>query len=107
MKSFQMLESQRLPSSIHWQQVFDMDEQIEVRIVRLESDVGHIQRDVADIKVELRRTNDKIDAMDEKLTAKIDGLEEKFNAMKVWAMGMYFALAGSLLLVMAKGFKWI
>jgi hypothetical protein len=26
---------------------------------------------------------------------------------KVWAMGLYFALASSLLFVMAKGFKWL
>jgi chromosome segregation ATPase len=186
-----------------------MDEQIQVRIAQLESDVQHIHTNVSDIKVDLRRTNDKIDTMhlringveeklggkidgfrtelsgkiegveeklsgkidgfrtelsgkienvevkltakidgvDEKLTAKIAGVDEKLTAkiddvneklggriegvrtelggriegvrtelydlrqeiasMKIWAMGMYFALAGSLLFVMAKGFKWI
>jgi SMC interacting uncharacterized protein involved in chromosome segregation len=191
MNSLPVLESERFLRAIGWRQVSDMDEQIQVRITRLESDVQHIQRDVSDIKVDLRHTNDKLDVMilrisgvevklgertasteekltekitsveekltekitsveekltekitgveerltgkitgveerltgkitgveekltgkitgvEEKLTGKIEGLRQEMASMKVWAMGMYFALAGSLLFVMAKGFKWI
>ena len=75
----------------------DMEEgEIQTRLTRLESDLKHIQTDVSDIKVEVRRTNDKI-----------DGLKDEMASMKVWAIGLYVALAASLLFVMAKGFKWL
>ncbi len=35
---------------------------MEGRISRLESDVTHIQKDVADIKVDLKRLQDKVEA---------------------------------------------
>ena len=181
-------------SSVQWRQVFDMDEQIQVQLARLESDVQHTNREVADIKADLRRTNDKLDAtnqrvdvlrdrveqgfhdvntringVQEKLTEKIDGVREDLTgkiegvredltqkidgvredltkkidgvhddltkkidgvhddltqkndslrgsldglrqdlaSAKVWALGLYFALASSLLFVMAKGFHWL
>ena len=106
-----------------------MNEDLEGRVARIESDVEHIKINTADLRVELRRTNDKIDAQGAKLEAKIDGLEKKFDtkfdtlekkfdgkfdslkeklhSVTVWALLLYFALAGSLLTVMAKGFKWI
>ena len=56
----------------------------------------------------------KIEDVREDLTQKIEGVREDLTSvrhdiasMKVWAMGLYFALAGSLLFVMAKGFKWL
>jgi predicted nucleic acid-binding Zn-ribbon protein len=143
------------------------------------SDVGHIQTDTSDIKADLRRTNEKLDVLRDKvdqvggdlnkrtdavradlagkidglsertdnvrkemtakmdsvhadLTGKIDGLSERTDkkidelggridavrgdlfivkesiaSLKVWALGLYVALAASLLLVMARGFKWL
>jgi chromosome segregation ATPase len=194
MNSLPVVDPERFLGSVRWRQLFDMDEQIQAQIARLESDVQHIHTVVSDIKVDLRRTNDKIDAtnsrvdvlrdkleqgirdvstrMDglhqkqaeksegvrqdllqkiedvredltqkiegvredltrkiegvrEELTQKIEGVREDLTqkiegvredlmsvrhdiaSMKVWAMGLYFALAGSLLFVMAKGFKWL
>ena len=49
----------------------------------------------------------KIEGVRSELSEAIDVLRQEMASMKVWAMGMYFALAGSLLFVMAKGFKWI
>jgi dsDNA-specific endonuclease/ATPase MutS2 len=67
-------------------QVVEMDEPIQTQVARLESDVQHIMTNVADIKVELRRTNDRIDrldgrfvATDEKLTGKIDDSKKTLN----------------------------
>ena len=107
----------------------NMSDELEVRVARIESDVQHIKADTSDLRVELRRTNDKIDALatrfdnkidasttklDNKIDAsttkldnKIDALKDKLNSMTVWALLLYLALAGSLLTVMAKGFKWI
>ena len=102
-----------------------MEEAIQTRLTRVESDVKHIIEIVTDVKVELRRTNDKIDSVNKTLTdkiesvnktltEKIDGLKDKFDdlkgemaSMKVWAIGLYVALAASLLFVMAKGFHWL
>ncbi|HEY4213150.1 MAG TPA: hypothetical protein VGM84_16845 [Steroidobacteraceae bacterium] len=63
---------------------------------KLTATVGHIQVDVVGIKERL----DKVDS-------KIDALKESLSSAKVWALTLYFALAGSMLFVMAKGFKWI
>ena len=133
-----------------WRQVFEMDETVQAQIARLTSDVQHVQTDVADLKVGLRRVGEKLDAVNGRidgvndniyrvegkltdkmeairsgLTEKIDGLRSEFNekidrlrseidglrseisSLKVWALTLYFAQAGSLLFVMAKGFKWL
>ncbi len=153
-----------------WRALFDMDEQTQARLARLEVNVEHIQQDVGDIKAQLVRMDQKIDGLREDLTdridgkvdglradltdkidglrqnltdridgkvdglradltgridgmradltgkidgvradltGKIDGVRQELYSMKVWAMGMYIALAGTLLVVMAKGFKWL
>jgi hypothetical protein len=89
----------------------NMSDDLDVRVARIESDVQHIKADTTDLRVELRRTNDKIDEVRDVLTAKfdnkIDGLRDKLHSATVWALLLYIALAGSLLTVLAKGFKWI
>jgi predicted nucleic acid-binding Zn-ribbon protein len=138
-----VLETERVPRSSRWRQVFEMDETVQAQIARLTSDVQHVQTDVADIKVSVRRVEDRLDAMNGRidgvndniyrvegkltdkmeanrseqaekteavrndLTEKIDGLRSEISSMKVWALSLYFALAGSLPFVMAKGFKWL
>lgn len=109
----------------------NVNDQLEVRVARIESDVQHIKEVTTDLRMELRRTNDKIDALDVKvdgkfsavdgkfgalegkvdgkfsaLEAKLDGLKDKLHSVTVWALLLYIALAGSLLTVLAKGFKW-
>jgi len=105
---------------------------VEERVARLEANVEHIRSDISDMKTDVRRLNDKIDAVDQKLTAKIDEvdrrltgridgvkdsvtslaltMEKSFAALKVgrafdriWWLLMSAALLG----VMARGFKWI
>jgi chromosome segregation ATPase len=136
MEPLPVLESERVPRSSRWRQVFEMDETVQAQIARLTSDVQHVQTDVADIKVALRRFDDKLDALNARIdgvrteltakiegvrtdltekfeslrgdvNAKIDGLRSEISSIKVWALSLYFALAGSLLFVMAKGFKWL
>ncbi len=95
-----------------------MSESAESRIARIESDVQHIRADTADLRVELRRTNDRIDGLRddltgridglrEDLTGRIDGLKEKLHSLTTWALLLYFTLAGGLLTVIARAFKWI
>jgi peptidoglycan hydrolase CwlO-like protein len=52
---------------------------VEERLARLEAKVDHIQSDVSEMKVDIRRLNDKIYAVDQKLSDKID---VKFNSLK-------------------------
>ena len=135
MNPLPLLEWECAPRSVRRREVPEMDEAIQAQIARLASDVQHVQTDVADIKVDLRRVDDKlatlngyiagVDArvyqVEQKLTEKIEGLRTGLTAeftkefaalrkdvssMKVWALTLYVALSGSLLFVMAKGFKW-
>ena len=84
---------------------------MESRIARLESDVAHLRSDVAEIKVDLRSMRDKIDAkmdsMNSNLLEKIQAVKDSIAAAKVWALILYFALAGGMLATMARGFGWI
>jgi chromosome segregation ATPase len=106
-----------------------MADPIESRFARIESDIQHIRADVADVRVELRRTNDRIDVLatkvdnnhgelnkkiddvNEKLSNKIDGvhhsLKDKLHSMTVWALLLYVTLAGGMLTIIGRAFKWI
>jgi peptidoglycan hydrolase CwlO-like protein len=84
------------------------------QVAGLRSDVRHIQGDITDIKAELRATNQRIDgtnqridSVNESLTKRIDSLSQSLNAAKIWALILGGSAYGSLLLVMAKGFKWL
>ena len=108
---------------------------VEERVARLEATVEHIQSDVSDIKVDLRRlegkmdgrfdtvdkkfeaVDKKFDAVDKKFEVMIDRLtalertmRQGFEAINVGrAMDKVWALLAiaTLLGVMARGFKWI
>ena len=150
-----------------------MSEPAESRIARIESHVEHLDVVTTDLRVELRRTNDKIDAGFQRLDKKIDdghkelsekidsghkelhekidsghkelrekidsghralsekidggdkelgnaykelnkkiddvhhGLKDKLHSMTVWALLLYATLAGGLLTIIARAFKWI
>jgi len=101
--------------------MFELETPVEERVARLEANVEHIRSDISDMKVDLRRLNDKIDGVDERLSAKIDALkdsvaslaltfEKSFAALKigraldrVWWLLMSAAMLG----IMARAFKWI
>jgi len=102
---------------------------MELRIVTLESDVRHIRSDISDLKVDVRRLNDKMDVLrtdldgkiervrvdlDTKidgvrigLDAKLDSLRDSISSAKVWALLLYVAQGATLLGVMAHGFGWL
>jgi hypothetical protein len=59
-----------------------MSDPVDSRIARIESDVQHIAADTADMRVELRRTNDKIDSSYKELLYRMDnGFKELINRM--------------------------
>lgn len=73
---------------------------VEERVTRLETHVEHIFRYLADLKAALERleasVNEKLDRFDARLTRII-----------YWALGLYIALAATLLGAMARGFHWL
>lgn len=56
---------------------------LEIRVIRLESKVDHIQNDVTDLKYSLKRLDDKIDQRSSELDSKFEnkflGLDTKFE----------------------------
>ena len=81
--------------------------EIEARIARLESDVGHVRADVAEIKTDVRDLRARMDTKFDGLAAKLDRLNDGISTAKISGLLLYFALAGTLLGVMARGFGWI
>jgi len=55
------------------------EDPLEDRVARLEANVEHIQKDVSEMKVDIRRLNDKVEGVEEKLTAKIDVVDHKLT----------------------------
>jgi len=106
----------------------ELETPLEERVARLEANVEHIQKDVSDMKIDIRRLNDKIDGVGQKLSAKIDSVKDSVTALalrmeksfaevekslgalhvarafdRVW----WLLMSGALLAVMARAFKWI
>jgi hypothetical protein len=72
-----------------------IDFDLAVKVAELSANVSHVQSDTTEIKAELRATNQRLDS-----------LKESLASAKIWALGLYIALAGSLLYVLARGFRW-
>ena len=111
---------------------FQLEDPMEERVAKLEANVEHIRSDVSDIKVDVRRLNDKIDGVNKDLSGKIDAVNKdlsgridalskdlsgKIDAVvqaiaelrigraldRVW----WLLMSGALLGIMARAFKWI
>jgi septation ring formation regulator EzrA len=97
---------------------FEFEEvSVEERLGRLELNVEHIHSDVSEIKVDIRRLNDRIDAVDQKFTAKFDSLKDQIAALaltmekshsqlRLWAMTLFISMAGGLLTFLAHALHW-
>ncbi len=103
-----------------------VSDQLEVRVARIESDVEHRidvtneridnLRDSLTAKIEAgyKRTDDlrselvkRIDDVHKELTEKYDSLKDLIHSSRVWALLLYITLAGGLLTLIARAFKWI
>jgi chromosome segregation ATPase len=60
----------------------EMEPAVLVRLAKLESHVEHIQTDVADMKVDLRRVDAKLDGIQKDLSGKIERLDGKIDGMR-------------------------
>jgi predicted RNase H-like nuclease (RuvC/YqgF family) len=108
---------------------------VEDRLGKIEAHVEHMRSDISDLKIDVRRLNDKIDdvdkrlsdkiddvnkglsaktdEVDKRLTGKIDGLKDsmekefrKLDRERLYDRVWYLLIAGTILGVMAHGFKW-
>jgi len=52
---------------------------VEDRLGKLEAQVEHIRTDISDLKVDVRRLNDKIDGVDKRLCDKIDEVDKRLS----------------------------
>ena len=95
-----------------------MEEDVETRVARLESDVAHIRADVADMKVDIRQLKDDLGnlrvEMNKGDASLRDEMHQGFATLerkmirtslsdKIWTLLMAAAILG----VMAHGFKWL
>jgi septation ring formation regulator EzrA len=97
------------------------NDNLAVQVAELRADVRHVQADVTDIKAEQRVTHQRIDSLRKETAERFGKVDDKFESVrkeigevkdslasaKIWALGLYFALAGPLLYVLARGFKWL
>ena len=52
---------------------------VEERVAVLEANIGHIRADIADMKIDLRRIDGRIDTLDAKLTFKIEEVDRRLS----------------------------
>ena len=124
----------------------ELETPVEDRFGKLEAHIEHMRSDISDLKVDVRRLNDKldevdkrlgekidevdkrlvgkidevdkrlggkVDEVDKRLTGKIDGLKNsmdkefrKLDRERLYDRVWYLLIAGTILSVMAHGFKW-
>jgi hypothetical protein len=60
--------------------ILEAENPVDPAVARLEANVEHIRADVSDMKVDIRRLNDKIEVVDQRLTSKIDDLDQRLTS---------------------------
>jgi len=93
---------------------FEPEKPMDARIARLEATTEHIQSDVKNLSAETKdfrqEMKELVGKLDAKFEAKSDSLQKSFESMKlsrVWDRVWMLLAMGTLLGVMARGFKWI
>jgi uncharacterized protein YlxW (UPF0749 family) len=80
---------------------------VEERIARLEVKVEHIQEDVSELKIDIRRLDAKFDSLKDLVTNLALSMERRFSNLTVWMITLNTALGVGLLTVIARSFHWI
>jgi predicted nucleic acid-binding Zn-ribbon protein len=53
---------------------------VEDRLGKIEAHVEHMRSDISDLKIDVRRLNDKIDAWDKRLSGRIDDVNKRLTS---------------------------
>jgi predicted nucleic acid-binding Zn-ribbon protein len=83
---------------------------VENSTIKLESDVEHMKSNISDVRIDVKRLNDKFDALKETVDkgfAAINLRFEQMNTSRVYDRVWFLLIGASLLAVIAKVFKWI
>jgi hypothetical protein len=107
--------AQKHPDSESTDMAQNESTELATEVAELRADVRHVQ---AESEERFERRDKKIDDLDKKTEARFERLErtiqeirldvkESLASAKLWAFGMYVALAGTLLYVIARAAKWI
>lgn len=124
MQKYDMTEGEDMPVG--------ENDNLGLQVAELRADVRHIQADVTELKAGQRVADQRVESLRRETAERIESVrketaegfakvDQRFESVrkeigevkdsvasaKVWALGLYLALAGSLLYVLAKGFKWI
>jgi F0F1-type ATP synthase membrane subunit b/b' len=92
----------------------EVEDDVNGRLVKLETDVAHIRVGLADVKTEIKELRREVmgeieelrrevTSIKDALTAKLEALRVDMVMTKVWTMGMLAVILG----VMAQGFHWL
>jgi predicted nuclease with TOPRIM domain len=80
---------------------------VEERLARLESSVENIQTNVAEMRVDIRRLNDKFDTLKDAIATLTLSTERTISKLTLWAVTLYIGLAVMLLTVLARSLHWL
>jgi len=80
---------------------------MEARVAKLESDVAHIRSDIVEIRTDIREMRAEFREFQKVVTASFQEIRESIASAKIGGVLLYVAFAGTMLLTMAKGFKWL
>src|SRR5689334_518564 len=83
------------------------EDQVAQQIGELRADVRHLQSDVTDVRTEIRGLRTEIRDLRQRVDEQIAKLKDSLSSAKLWAIGLYVTQSGTMLLVMAHGFKWL
>jgi len=78
-----------------------------VQVAELRSDVRHVQKDMVDIKTDVRDLRTDLREFKERTEKRFDEIKDSLSSAKLWAFGLYVALAGTLLYGVARSAKWL
>ena len=80
-------------------------------VKRIDDVRGELVKRIDDVRNELvKRIDDvrnRIDDVHKELTGKFDSLKDLIHSTRVWALLLYITLAGGLLTLIARAFKWM
>jgi predicted nucleic acid-binding Zn-ribbon protein len=58
----------------------ELETPVEDRLGKIEAHVEHMRSDISDLKIDVRRLNDKIDAWDKRLSGRIDDVNKRLTS---------------------------
>jgi peptidoglycan hydrolase CwlO-like protein len=94
--------------------VTDIKADQRIRFDKIDARFEKVDERFDKIDARFEKVDENIDARFEKTDDRFRSIEKDLGAIKdalasakVWAIGLYIALAGTMLYVMARGFKWL